>query len=99
MGLQDEAVHRAEVTAVRACGAYARRGRLEGMFRAYCPGPVEPLADDLVFGDPVTGEPLGSRTTQRYADYAPNADQRDVVEAACAQGTKLGTNVPASVEN
>ncbi len=126
-------------------------GHLDRMFRAYHAGAVEPRPDDLVFGDPDTGQPLGHRrmyerlrealvavgldpafgwhslrhsygtalagqgvpmrtlqewmghrdiqTTQRYADYAPNAGERDVVEAAFARGTNSGTNLRVRVAN
>jgi integrase len=39
------------------------------------------------------------QTTQRYADYCPNAGERDVVEAAFARGTNGGTKLPTPVEN
>ncbi|HUO69365.1 MAG TPA: site-specific integrase, partial [Solirubrobacteraceae bacterium] len=38
-------------------------------------------------------------TTQRYADYCPNAGERDVVEAAFARGTNSGTNLPETTRN
>ncbi|HEX5899424.1 MAG TPA: site-specific integrase, partial [Solirubrobacteraceae bacterium] len=120
-------------------------GELERLARTYHPDVVEPDPNSLVFGHPVTGEPLGWRvlyerlraalkaagldeafgfhslrhsygtalaahgvamrtlqewmghkdiqTTQRYADYCPNPDERDVVEAAFARGTNPGTNL------
>ena len=126
-------------------------GELERLFRTYHPGDVEAQPDSLVFGHPVTGEPLGWRlmyerlrealraagvddefgfhalrhsygtalaaqgvalrtlqewlghkdiqTTQRYADYCPNAGERDVVEAAFARGTNSGTNLRTPVGN
>jgi len=38
-------------------------------------------------------------TTQRYADYLPNPQERDIVEAAFALGTNPGTNLPAPAAN
>lgn len=118
-------------------------GELERMFRASHPDAAEPHPDALVFGHPITGDPLGWRllyerlrealagaavdetfgfhalrhsygtalaaqgvamrtlqewmghkdiqTTQRYADYCPNAGERDVVEAAFARAAQDGS--------
>lgn len=41
----------------------------------------------------------GVQTTQRYADYCPNAGERDAVEAAFARSTNPGTNLPAPAQN
>jgi integrase len=37
------------------------------------------------------------QTTQRYADYCPNAGERDAVEAAFARSTTSGTTLPSAV--
>jgi integrase len=39
------------------------------------------------------------QTTQRYADYCPNAAESDVVEAAFGRGTNSGTNLRAAAQN
>ena len=39
------------------------------------------------------------QTTQRYADYCPNAVERTVVEAAFRRGTNSGTNLRSPVGN
>ena len=39
------------------------------------------------------------QTTQRYADYCPNAGERTVVEAAFARGSNPGTNLRTAVGN
>ena len=37
--------------------------------------------------------------TQRYADYCPNPEERDVVEAAFARATNPATNLPSPAGN
>lgn len=39
------------------------------------------------------------QTTQRYADYCPNAGERDAIEATFARATNGGTKLPKPVRN
>jgi len=123
-------------------------GELERMFRHSYPDIITPEPGALVFGDPVTGDPLGHRamyerlrtalraagldtafgfhslrhsygtalaaqgvpmrklqeymghvdiqTTQRYADYCPNVEDRGMVEAAFANVTFNVTICPTT---